>query len=430
MRQRPEIWLVASGEEPVAELAVSRYGPPWFHGTVSRREAFAAVAPLFEREQRLAADVALHLGDRWSAHRELRAQIRLLRPDGRAVPQFILHIEHRRAIWRCDAPLPEPARAQQPSCLEGGQWAAVLKTMRAAMFRVRASLALALVTMLSLAVWTAGALARGPIRHQRSDNWAGYADTASRPLTTVSGSWTQPAATCDQPGATYSAFWVGLGGFKKGSRELEQIGTEADCSGSGSQRAFSWFEILPSPPVRLNLGVHRGDRIAARVTVRGHRVRLRIANLTTRRSATRTVRMVTPDTTSAEWIAEAPSVCSGPAQCHVLPLTNFGTVAFTGSAAGLAGGGEGTITAAPFTTTEITLAGGAPGIGPMPAAQPARTGLAVPSALSDSGSSFTVTVSQQPQPQGPPAPLAAPDRLRHAPSPASGPPAPSPDSVR
>ena len=69
-----------------------------------------------------------------------------------------------------------------------------------------------------------------------SSNWAGYAvsgsgtGTTPTSFTAVSGSWVQAAATCTAGSPGYSAFWVGLGGFATGSRTLEQIGTEADCS--------------------------------------------------------------------------------------------------------------------------------------------------------------------------------------------------------
>jgi hypothetical protein len=417
MPERPKTWLVVNDEGLVAELIVECRDQPWWRGCVFRHGGFEALAPLFAREaeQSAAGDTVRW----WKAYHELRRMIRLIRPDGREVPEFILHVHGSRARWRCidavsEEELAEPARGFDERRGEA-RHPAIGRVVRS-----RWSLALAVISV--LASLPMSALARAPVRHQTSDNWAGYADTASLPLTTVSGSWTQPAATCDQPGATYSAFWVGLGGFKSGSRELEQIGTEADCTGTGGQRAFSWLEILPSPPVRLNLGVRHGDRITARVTVRGHQVRLRIANLTTRRSVTRTVRMAEPDTSSAEWIAEAPSACVSATQCHVLPLTNFGRVSFADSTAGIADESEASIAAAGRTTTAITLTGGAPEIGPMPVAFPAQTGLAVPSPLSNGGSSFTVTVSQQPQPQR--RPLAAPDQLRHAATPASVPPRP------
>ena len=59
-----------------------------------------------------------------------------------------------------------------------------------------------------------------------SANWAGYAVDSGDPaagaapavFTSVSGSWTQPAVECPRSGTTYSAFWVGLGGFADGAQ--------------------------------------------------------------------------------------------------------------------------------------------------------------------------------------------------------------------
>ena len=48
---------------------------------------------------------------------------------------------------------------------------------------------------------------------ETSSNWAGYAVTHRKPFTSVTGKWVQPTATCADLSSTYSAFWVGLGGF-------------------------------------------------------------------------------------------------------------------------------------------------------------------------------------------------------------------------
>ena len=71
-----------------------------------------------------------------------------------------------------------------------------------------------------------------------SSNWSGYAVAGSAPdvsttFTSVSGQWVQPTASCTSSRSTYSAFWVGLGGFSESSQALEQIGTSADCTASG-----------------------------------------------------------------------------------------------------------------------------------------------------------------------------------------------------
>jgi hypothetical protein len=68
-----------------------------------------------------------------------------------------------------------------------------------------------------------------------STNWAGYAVHRSGVgFREVAATWRQPAADCTTPYATYEASWVGIGGYNRNSRALEQIGTELDCSSSGA----------------------------------------------------------------------------------------------------------------------------------------------------------------------------------------------------
>ncbi len=180
------------------------------------------------------------------------------------------------------------------------------------------------------------------VRHDSisSANWAGYGVTplalggTVKSFTNVAGTWVQPAVTCAATGpATYSAFWVGLGGLAQTSTALEQIGTESNCSALGVASYDAWYEIIPAPPVPLKLAVRPGDAINAIVTVKGKTVKFRIQNLTLHTVVNKTVKMRTPDLTSAEWIAEAPSQCTDNNPCTTLPLANFGTVDFVGAAA-------------------------------------------------------------------------------------------------
>jgi hypothetical protein len=171
-----------------------------------------------------------------------------------------------------------------------------------------------------------------------SQNWAGYEASAQNAsgFQAVSGSWREPSVVCTPGQATYSAYWVGLGGGGQGNGSLEQVGTQADCSAAGQASHYAWYELVPSAPVRLRLTIRAGDLIYARTAVNGDRVTVELADKTTGQTATRTLAMRNPDTTTAEWIAEAPSACQGGAtgNCQVLPLTDFGTVRFTGAYAG------------------------------------------------------------------------------------------------
>jgi hypothetical protein len=229
-----------------------------------------------------------------------------------------------------------------------------------------------------------------------SSNWAGYAAHRSGVrFREVIGAWTQPNATCTAGKASYSSVWVGLGGFSISSPALEQIGTELDCTASGHVVSSAWYELVPAGSHTTRLSVAPGDRIRASVTVTGNRVKLVLSDLTRHRSFARTLHDIVLDTTSAEWIVEAPSACTSSSECQTLPLANFGSTALTGARAIATSGHTGAIADRRWTTTRISLAedarrfaaGG--GTGPRPV-------LAAPSSLTAGGSAFTVSYSGAP----------------------------------
>jgi hypothetical protein len=162
-----------------------------------------------------------------------------------------------------------------------------------------------------------------------SSNWAGYAVTgASGSFTSVSASWTQPTASC-AAGSQYAAFWVGLDGYT--SKTVEQIGTEADCTGANPQTPlyYAWYEVYPGAGVNFTNPVSPGDKFTGTVTAQGND-KFRLVLTDTTRGWTQTISptQAGADLSSAEAIAEAPS---GPsANSSPLPLTNFGSVGFTG----------------------------------------------------------------------------------------------------
>ena len=196
-----------------------------------------------------------------------------------------------------------------------------------------------------------------------SSNWAGYAisdpmtiagATPTTPLTfsDVTATYVQPTATCGNSGAAYSAFWVGLGGFATNATTLEQVGTESDCTDSGQPSYFAWFEIVPAPSIRVNLKIHPGDTITTAVLVNGTSVLVQVKDRTRDVSFTKRITVANPDVSSAEWIAEAPSECQ--TRCQVLPLANFGSVAFSKIAA-TANGHPGTLTDTAWDALPIQL---------------------------------------------------------------------------
>ena len=198
----------------------------------------------------------------------------------------------------------------------------------------------------------------GAATSEKSTNWSGYAVTGPA-FTVVKGRWVQPAANClgRVTAETDSSFWVGLGGYADSSKGIEQIGTESDCSPDGSDSYFAWYEMWPARSRDINLRVSAGDRMSAFVKVDGTKVIIQLRNLTTGKSFSRTLRLVAPDTTSAEWIAEAPALIVRHGS-PILPLTNFGRVTFSNATATSQDGHAGTISGSSWPTRLMSLASG------------------------------------------------------------------------
>jgi Peptidase A4 family len=186
-----------------------------------------------------------------------------------------------------------------------------------------------------------------------SQNWTGYVARGAK-FVSVSATWVQPSADClVRATRTESSFWVGLGGDAKSSRRLEQVGTTADCTANGEEY-WAWYEIWPAEAVWLAFDVEPGDRVSAAVRVQGHTVTFELHNLSTGKRFSKTVRMRAPDTSSAEWIAEAPTAVLEHGE-RLVPLTNFGTVTFTHAQATSASGHTGAISDPAWTSRPIAF---------------------------------------------------------------------------
>jgi len=156
-----------------------------------------------------------------------------------------------------------------------------------------------------------------------SSNWAGYAATGV-PYTHVTGSWRQPTVQCNADGDAFASFWVGLGGFR--ARAIQQIGTGTGCV-NGQAIAYSWYQLLPNPPVTLDrtrYPLAPGDVVTAAVSTPDNGARFSLTLHSSRGWTFTTTQSVTgARLVSAECIAEAPSYGG------ILALADFGSVAFT-----------------------------------------------------------------------------------------------------
>ncbi len=263
---------------------------------------------------------------------------------------------------------------------------------------VRHSLTAAVFGLAALAfVGAPAALAGAPAAFADtidSSNWSGYA--VHRPgvkFTTVSGSWTQPTASCTPGQRTYSAFWVGLGGYSLTSNSLEQIGTEVDCSASGAVRSSAWYELVPAASRTIRLRVRPGDAITARVTVTGHEIHVALHDHTSKRSFHKTLHANTVDISSAEWITEAPSECIGAEACQTLPLADFGSASFSLARVRSTTGRVGSISDPAWRWTELRLLPRGRRFVEAPEGGMA-VGESTPSALAANGTRFRVSYSQ------------------------------------
>ena len=264
--------------------------------------------------------------------------------------------------------------------------------------RVRRRLAIA-VCVLALGIAGGGAAFAGTIHSQSSPNWAGWVALAvprsnrvARHFVTINGAWTQPAATCTPNHTTFAAFWVGLGGYSQHSQALEQIGTEADCSKFGQLFYYAWYELLPGPPITIHaIKVVPGDSVTAYVHVSSDNVTVGLRDLTSGAAAFvkhAVMRRPTPDTSAAEWIAEAPSNCNGDNHCKPLRLTNFGQIGFTSASVtsiGSAGRHTGSIDDPAWDHGSIVLSSN----GSLHFT-PDEASYALPSLLGAGGTAFTV----------------------------------------
>ena len=206
-----------------------------------------------------------------------------------------------------------------------------------------------------------------------SSNWSGYAAESSTPFTDVVSSWVQPTASCNGKGRQFSSFWVGLDGYS--SNSVEQLGTDSDCLGR-TPAYYGWYEMYPAPSVNLSSAypVRAGDTLTARVTRSGTSYTLSLGS--SRGWTFSTHQTASNSNASAEWIAEAPTICG--VRCRQGKLANFGTVNFSAAAAATGGADQGisafTASGGPHDITMTTSRG---------------VTRALPSTLTASGTSFS-----------------------------------------
>ena len=215
---------------------------------------------------------------------------------------------------------------------------------------------------------------------ESSLNWAGYAVTG-KTMSSVSGSWVVPTASCPKNAAEEDSTWVGIDGFASTDPTVEQIGTDSDCtkvkrSHTGAPLYYAWYEMYPAGAVLLpqaSYPVVPGQQVSGSVTVSGSTYMLALTNGSWHFTINLTP-SPRPSNASAEWITEAPSLCAGNS-CAVVRLADFGTISFSHA---LANGQA--ISSPTFTSTQIDMAN-----------KSGKKVRASTSALASGGNGFTIT---------------------------------------
>jgi hypothetical protein len=171
-------------------------------------------------------------------------------------------------------------------------------------------------------------------------NWSGYVATGKPghvvKYTSVSGTWTVPKAICKKAqGAASSTVWVGLGGFK--TTNQEEVGTNSNCDKHGKPVYFAWFELVPYLSYQtfpnINHKVSAGDEMTGLVKILNYRlVELKVVNRTRGWTFMRKINFSSQDTSTADWIVEAPATCVQ-YTCEEASLANFRSVTMHGIAA-------------------------------------------------------------------------------------------------
>jgi hypothetical protein len=168
-------------------------------------------------------------------------------------------------------------------------------------------------------------------------NWAGYAVTPANPaITSVTSTFIVPSAGLLPPG--FAATWVGIGGFS--TSDLIQAGVGEQSLPSlplvGAQY-YPWYEMLPNAEVQLtgcagaagypgdaNCTVAPGDSMAVIIQQSGNNLwTIAFAN-TTRHWTWIQQFPYQSSKSSAEWIAEAPTLAVLQTIIAPLSIVSFG----------------------------------------------------------------------------------------------------------
>jgi hypothetical protein len=95
-----DTWRLYAGDEHVADLVVSGFDFPWLEADVVSQPGLDRFRSLFDDEVRYLDEAGDEEG-RWAQTQSaIRRSLRMTFPDGRDVPEWLLHIDGDEAWWR------------------------------------------------------------------------------------------------------------------------------------------------------------------------------------------------------------------------------------------------------------------------------------------------------------------------------------------
>jgi len=217
-----------------------------------------------------------------------------------------------------------------------------------------------------------------------TNNWSGYAATGGNlSVTNVAGSWRVPKSQCNGTTQSDTAIFVGIDGYPPGGPTVEQVGTAAECKGSGAATYVAFYEfVCAGCPAPQTYTVHAGDVISAVVTCSsGTDFTVTLMDGATTLISAQQPPGFSAACSSAEWVVEDPF---NMATNSLFPLTTFGQINFTQGSATIAGQ-TGPIGSFTNSTAIMMTSDGTP------------TGVVevVPSKLSGGGLSFVASTQAQ-----------------------------------
>ncbi|MEY9894813.1 hypothetical protein ABIA31_008501 [Catenulispora sp. MAP5-51] len=161
-----------------------------------------------------------------------------------------------------------------------------------------------------------------------SASWDGYSVTGDT-FTSVSAKWKVNPVTCNSSN-DWAGFWIGFDGTGNAPGDLEQGGTDAQCT-NGTPTYHLWWEMWPYNEVKQGVTVSPGDQISANVTYNpsSNNFTIKVNDLTSGASLSQSVACEWDQNGCKRLTADVISEDIQSSNGGVFPLPNYGTENYT-----------------------------------------------------------------------------------------------------